>query len=326
MIKTEASFSIRDLHVHGDLILAPMRGYSDLPYRTICRSLGSAMSYTSFVGAIEILSNDETSWKTLEYEPQERPVVFQIYDNNVNRLLEAAKLIRSRNPDMIDVNMGCSVRKVAGRGAGAGLLRDLKKLGKIIHGLTSTLDIPVSAKIRLGWDQHNRNYIAVAKAIEDNGGALIAVHARTRDQAFRGEADWDAIAEIKNAVSIPIIGNGDVKTVEDIDHLKIHTGCDAIMIGRAAKGNPWIFQRRNREEVSNQEVSTILFRHLDRMIKFYGQDLGLLRFRKHLAAYIKLMQISHDRHIALLTSPTPSDLSNQLAKIGLERKEHPRFS
>jgi len=321
MNEPEPFFFIGQLPVFGDLILAPMRGYSDLPFRSLCRSMGSAVSYTSFVGAIEILSHDDVAWQTLRYKPQERPVVFQIYDNDLDRLLKAAKLLRSLNPDVIDVNMGCSVRSVTGRGAGAGLLRDLGKLGRIIKELSSTLDIPVSAKIRLGWDQHSKNYLDIAKAIEDNGGALIAVHARTRDQGFRGKVDWDAIAEIKDEVSIPVIGNGDVKTVDDIDHLMRHTGCDAVMIGRAAKGNPWIFQRRKREEVLLEEVSSVLHQHLNGMIDIYGQDLGLLRFRKHLAAYIKPMQIPYEARIALLTSSTQSQLADLLAEIGLGRTD-----
>jgi nifR3 family TIM-barrel protein len=279
--------------------------------------MGSAVSYTSFLGAIEILSTAEASWEPFRYESRERPIIFQIYDNDVNRLFEAAIRIRRLNPDAIDVNMGCSVRSVSGRGAGAGLLRDVKDIGKIIHELSSNLDIPVTAKIRLGWDQQSKNYIDIAKVIEDNGGALIAVHARTKDQGFRGEVDWDAITEIKNRVSIPVIGNGDVKTVADIDQLKTQTGCDAVMIGRAAKGNPWIFQRRKREEVSLEEVASILHQHLNGMLDFYGQDLGLLRFRKHLAAYIKPMNLPHDTRLSLLTSSTQSQLTALLAEIGL---------
>lgn len=314
---SEPLFFIGQVPVLGDLILAPMRGFSDQPYRSICRSMGSAVSYTSFVGAIEILSSEEETWEAFRFRSQERPVVFQLYDNDLDRLSRAAIRVRRLNPDAIDVNMGCSVRSVAGRGAGAGLLRDLKILGKIIKELSSNLDIPVTAKIRLGWDQHTKNYLDIAKVIEDNGGALIAVHARTRDQGFQGEADWDAITEIKNHVSVPVIGNGDIKTVADIDQLLRQTGCDAVMIGRAAKGNPWIFQRRRREDVSIGEVSSVLHQHLNGMIDFYGQDLGLLRFRKHLAAYINPMGISKDTRLALLTSPTQSQLILMLKEIGL---------
>jgi nifR3 family TIM-barrel protein len=279
--------------------------------------MGSALSYTSFLGAKEILSSNEASWEPFCYNSHERPIVFQIYDNDPDRLLKAAIRVRPLNPDVLDVNMGCSVRNVAGRGAGAGLLRDIKKLGRIIQVLSSSLDIPVSAKIRLGWDQHSKNYLDIAKAIEDNGGALIAVHARTRDQGFQGEVDWEAIAEIKNHVSIPVIGNGDVKSVEDIEKLKDQTGCDAVMIGRAAKGNPWIFRRRKREDVPIEEVASILHQHLEGMVDFYGQNLGLLRFRKHLAAYIRPMQIPQDTRHALLTSSTKSELTTLLAEVGL---------
>ena len=184
--------------------------------------------------------------------------------------------------------------------------------------MSTQLDLPISAKIRLGWDHQSKNYIDVARTIEDHGGSLIAVHARTRAQGYSGEADWDAIAEIKDAVNIPVIGNGDVKSVEDIDHLISHTGCDAVMIGRAARGYPWIFQRRNLKDVPLKEVAITIHLHLDKMIDFYGQNHGILRFRKHLAAYIKPMQLPKSTRIAMLSCTERSQLNSLLQDIGLE--------
>jgi tRNA-dihydrouridine synthase B len=318
-----STFFVGSIPIYGDLILAPMRGYSDLPYRSICRIMGSSMSYTSFIGAIEILSKDKETLRILQYLPEERPVAFQIYDSDERRLLKAARQIQMHNPDVIDINMGCSIRGIAGRGAGAGLLQDRIKVGKIMKRLTTQLRLPISAKIRLGWSHHDRNYLDIARTIEDQGGDLIAVHARTRDQGFQGNADWDAIAEIKEAVNIPVIGNGDVKSIEDIDRIKKHTGCDAVMIGRAAKGNPWIFQHRSREEVTLEEVASIIHLHLDRMITFYGHRLGMLRFRKHLSAYLKPMRIPKSIRIAMLTCHRRTHLKALLQEIGLERPTDP---
>jgi tRNA-dihydrouridine synthase B len=321
MSMEHASFFVGSIPIGGDLILAPMRGYSDLPYRSICRGMGSAMSYTSFAGAIGILTKDKETYMALKYLPEERPVVFQIYDDDQYRLLDAARHLRALKPDILDINMGCSIQGIARRGAGAGLLQDVGKVGKIVKSLTSLLDIPVSAKIRLGWSRHNRNYLDIAQTIEDNGGALIAVHARTRDQRYCGNADWDAIAEIKEKVTIPVIGNGDVKSVEDIDRMSIHTGCDAVMIGRAARGNPWIFQRRKRKEIAFEEVQEIIHLHLDRMIDFYGQRLGILRFRKHLAAYLNPMELPDRLRIKIIKCSTRSQLHSMLQDIVFKKPQ-----
>ena len=319
MLGMNAQFFVGPIPIQGNLVLAPMRGYSDLPYRSICRKMGSAMSYTPFAGAIGILTKDKDTHLALKYLPEERPVAFQICDNDEERLLDAARQILRLKPDIIDINMGCSIRGISSRGAGAGLLQDVRKVGKIVKSFTSVLDIPVSAKIRLGWSHRSKNYLDIARAIEDHGGALIAVHARTRDQGYRGTADWDAIAEIKEALNIPVIGNGDVKSVEDIDQITTYTGCDAVMIGRAAKGNPWIFQRRRRKDVPFEEVLHIIHIHLDRMIGFYGQRLGMVRFRKHLAAYLDPLKLPDRLRIEILQCSTRTQLHSRLQNIGLKK-------
>ena len=316
MTEKEASFFVGPLPVYGDSILAPMDGYSDLPFRSICRRFGSAMSYTPYLNAIELVQGLKRTWQDLRFLPEERPIVFQILDNDEARLLDAGLKIRELEPNIIDVNLGCSVRRVSSRGAGAGLLRNPKKIGRIIHNLSSTLDIPVSAKIRLGWDQETRNYLEVARSIEENGGSLIAVHARTREQDFRGKADWDAIAEIKQHVSIPIIGNGGVKSPDDVQRLINHTGCDAVMIGRAAMGNPWIFQRRSREDVAPNTLGAVILLHLQGMAQFYGERKGLLRFRKHLVHYLEDAPLSKDLRLRLLTCHSVPLLIDLLSECG----------
>jgi tRNA-dihydrouridine synthase B len=276
-------FHVGSVPVYGDLILAPMDGYSDLPFRSLCRSLGSAMSYTEFINALDVLHIRKRIEPKFAYLAHERPVVFQIFDDDPQRLLKAATLLLPYQPDIIDVNMGCSAKSVSGRGAGAGLLREPAKVAQIFSLLSQNIPLPVTGKIRLGWDADSRNYLQIARIVEENGGALLAVHGRTRAQGYGGEADWDAIAKIKQGLHIPVIGNGDVRSVADIQRLKTHTGCDGVMVGRAAIANPWIFARLERQNVTHTQVRQIVREHLSRMLAFYGEERGLVLFRKYVA-------------------------------------------
>ncbi len=285
----QPAFFIRDIPIYGDKILSPMAGFSDLPFRAICREFGSAMSYTEFVAVESILFANPKAHKRLEYDPAERPVVFQIFGADEDLIVQAAQKIQQMKPDIIDLNMGCSAKNVAGRGAGAGLLKTPQKIGNIIRALVAALDVPVTGKIRLGWDDDSRNYLDVAKILEDSGASAIAVHGRTKEQAYRGAANWDAIAEIKQAVNIPIIGNGDVQRVEDVARMKAHTGCDAVMIGRAAIGNPWIFMGKNFEDVTLDDKIALIRAHLRANVAFYGEHWGVILFRKHVVKYTKGM-------------------------------------
>ncbi len=302
--KDAAVFHVGDIAVLGDTILAPMAGYSDQPYRSICRKLGSAMSYTEFVSADALIRGNKKSLKLLRYLPEERPLVFQIFGSDPQVILEAAKRIAELEPDIIDLNMGCSVPKVSGRGAGAGLLRDPAKIGKIFNMLSRELPLPVTGKIRLGWDDSSRNYREVVRAMQENGARLVAVHGRTKVQAYKGQADWDAIAEIKSIADIPVIGNGDVTCVADIRRMKEHTGCDAVMIARAAIGNPWIFAGKNAGEVTLAEKLVMVRRHLSANLEFYGRELGLILFRKHVSKYIHSIAGARELRTRLLTAET----------------------
>ncbi|GAB4514393.1 MAG: tRNA dihydrouridine synthase DusB [Anaerolineae bacterium] len=286
----ELSFHVAGIPIFGDLILAPMAGFSDQPYRALCREFGSAMSYTEFVSAHTIAAQrrlDGRIAEMLRYRPEERPIVFQIFGSDEETILRAAKRIEALGPDMIDLNMGCPARRVTSGGSGASLLRDPARVGRLFAALSRHLSVPVSGKIRLGWDQNSRNHVDVARAMAENGAALVAVHARTRDQGYEEPADWDAIAEVKQAVAIPVVGNGDALTVADIERMKAHTGCDAVMIGRGAMGHPWIFQRRDRHEVSLAERIGVMRRHAEDMVAFYGAPKGLVLMRKHITCYLQ---------------------------------------
>jgi tRNA-dihydrouridine synthase B len=283
------NFHVGRIPVYGDLVLAPMDGYTDWPMRLICRELGSAMSYTEFVNVDELTFSrreNNVAKQKLLFQEAERPIAFQVYGHAEDRLVSTARRLEILGPDIIDINLGCAIRKISERGAGAGMLRDPAGIGRLFAQLCAALELPVTAKIRLGWDGENRNYLEVAKALEDNGCSLIAVHARTRDQAMGGEPDWDAIAEIKRSVKIPVLGNGNVRTVADIDAMKERTGCDGVMIGRAAIGHPWIFSRLNKDEVPLEARMAMARRHLMLSAGLYGEKMGALIFRKHAVRYV----------------------------------------
>ncbi len=299
------SFFVKDIPVYGDLIFAPMDGISSHPFRSLLRSLGSAMSYTEFIPAVDAIYPKSRLREHTFFTEDERPVVFQLLDNHPERLARAAEKLLVYHPDAIDINLGCPARDIANRGAGSGLMRQPNLVAQIFSTLSKTLPIPVTAKIRLGWDQANRNYLEIAHAIQENGGALLAVHGRTREQAYSGEADWDAIAAIKQNVSIPVIANGDVRSVADIQRIKAHTQCDGVMIGRAALSNPWIFSRLDRCQVTEDQLRATITEHLKRMVEFYGPDGGLVRFRKHILRYLEDYVLPADRRMEMVTGTDP---------------------
>lgn len=309
------NFHIAHIPITGDTILSPMDGYSDLPFRGMCRRLGSAVSYTEFVNAKDILIGHPKLDLRLRYEEWERPVVFQLYGEDPNQILKAAQIVRERDPDIIDINMGCPAKKIANRGAGAGLLLTPHKIAEIFQKLTKHLDIPITGKIRLGWDEDTKNYMEVAKIVEDNGGQLLAVHGRTKEQRYRGQADWDAIAEIKQSLTIPVIGNGDIRRVEDIQRMKDHTGVDGVMIGRAAIDNPWIFAGQNRADVTEDQLRETMLTHLDDMLDFYGPERGVILFRKYANRYISPYRLSRELRTQLLTSETQEDFLAVLDEV-----------
>jgi tRNA-dihydrouridine synthase B len=305
------TFWIRGIPVYGDAILAPMDGFSDWPFRSLCRELGSAMSYTEFVRAQHIVEAYKHMAARLTYEEAERPMVFQIYGDDPDELLRAALRVQDRSPDIIDINMGCPARKVVHQGAGVGLMRSPLTVARIFRKITAALAIPVTGKIRIGWE-NCRSYKLIARVVEESGGAMIAVHGRTKEQGYSGQADWDVIAEIKAAVKIPVIGNGDVKTVADIERLKVHTGCEAVMVGRAAIGNPWIFSHLDRDQVPVEMVHRMVRQHLERHLAFYGERKGMMLFRKHAIQYLKLQRLPRAVRTQIITREDPKEFLDLL--------------
>ncbi|MBI2758529.1 MAG: tRNA-dihydrouridine synthase family protein [Chloroflexi bacterium] len=308
------NFSIRDIPIYGDAILAPMDGYSDWPFRSLCRELGSAMSYTEFVQVEKILSRSKRPLAKLHFEEIERPVTFQIYGDDPDTILKAALKIEARGPDIIDINMGCPAKTVSSRGAGVGMMRTPLKIARTFKKLKAALKVPVTGKIRLGWENY-RSYKLIARIVEENGGSLIAIHGRTKEQSYSGTADWDAIAEVKAAVKIPVIGSGDVKTVADIERMKKHTGCDAVMIGRAAIANPWIFSRLDRDQVTPGQVHQTVRQHLERSVKFYGPEDGQRLFRKYAVQYLLLRSLDREARKQILRERPSGEFLSMLDQI-----------
>lgn len=321
-----AAFFVRDISIYGDLILAPMDGISDPPFRSLTRRLGSAMSYTQFINARDVIEGHPHLARRLVFADFERPVAFQLFDDDPSRLIAAARQLEKYRPDILDVNLGCAARTVTNRGAGAALLRQPQKIEQIFSCLSSSLSLPITAKMRLGWDADSRNYLDIARIIEENGGQLIAVHARTKQQNYSEAADWDAIAEIKQVVKIPVIANGDVFTVQDIDRILRHTRCDGVMIGRAAIGNPWIFSRRELSSISLDDVHALLAELVADMAIFYGDERGVLHFRKFAKQILSDIGFPQDQLRALITLTTAEQVQtrlNSLFEIMMQCQERP---
>jgi nifR3 family TIM-barrel protein len=308
------SFYVRDVPIYGDTILAPMDGYSDWPFRSICRALGSAMSYTEFVKVEKILGRSKEPAKRLYYEAVERPITFQIYGDDSDLILKAALIVEKLNPDIIDINMGCPAKSIADRGAGVGMMPTPLKIARTFRKLVSTLKVPVTGKFRLGWDG-NKNYKLIARVIEENGGSLIAIHGRTKEQRYSGNADWDAIAEVKSLVSIPVIGSGDVRTIADIQRMKQHTNCDAVMIGRGAIANPWIFAGYDREQVPPELLHQTVREHLHKSVQFYGEEDGQRLFRKYAVQYLLLRTLDREARKEILKERPAGEFLEMLNQV-----------
>jgi tRNA-dihydrouridine synthase B len=308
-------FKIGDVPIDGDLILAPMDGFTDQPFRGICRKLGSAMSVTEFINSLDVLTEHPRYHHRLAFKPFHRPLSLQMLGDDAIQILRATEqLLPQVQPDIIDINLGCQSKNVTSRGAGAALMREPEKIAEIFKMMTDTFDLPISGKIRLGWNEDHLNYLEVAKTIQDNGGAMVAVHGRTRAQAYRGQARWEPIREVKAALSIPVIGNGDVRTIEDIRQIKALTHCDGVMIGRAAVGNPWIFSGINREDVPLEFAQKVILEHFHAILGFFG-DRGVITFRKYLKAYLKPFALSRDELLILLKSKDHAFVEDEIKKI-----------
>lgn len=275
------------------VILAPMAGVTDLPFRLLCRRKGAGLLCMEMVSAKAIYYNNRNTEALLEIHPEETPVSLQLFGSDPKLMGEMAKKIEERPFSILDINMGCPVPKVVNNGEGSALMKNPELAGEIMASVVKAIDKPVTVKIRKGFNDENVNAVELAKIAEDAGVAAIAVHGRTREQYYSGSADWDIIRQVKEAVSIPVIGNGDLLSAQDVIAMYEQTGCDGFMIGRGAQGNPWIFNQvlsyfetgKVAEKPTFEEVAEMMLRHARMMLEFKGEYTGIREIRKHGAWY-----------------------------------------
>lgn len=307
------------------LMLAPMEDVSDPPFRAICKENGADIMYTEFISSEGLIRDAEKSTMKLDIYDEERPIGIQIFGGNIESMKLATAICEQANPDIIDINYGCPVKKVACKGAGAGILQDIPKMVKMTKEIVKSTSLPVTVKTRLGWDENSKYIVDVAERLQDVGIKAISIHGRTRKQMYKGEADWTLIGEVKNnpRMYIPVFGNGDVSSGEKALEMKKKYGVDGVMIGRAAIGYPWIFNEiksffKNKEIISKPTVEDrvrVCKRHLKHSIAWKGERLGIFETRRHYTNYFRGIPHFKDHRIKLVSSENPSEIIEILESI-----------
>ena len=284
---------IGNVTLPNQVVLAPMAGVCDLPFRLLCREQGAGLVCMEMVSAKAIYYHNKNTELLMQTDPGEHPVSLQLFGSDPKIMSEMAKQIEERPFDILDVNMGCPVPKVVNNGEGSALMKNPTLVREIVTAMAKAVKKPLTVKIRMGFDGEHINAVEIAKIIEDSGAAAVAVHGRTRQQYYSGEADWEIIRKVKEAVSIPVIGNGDVDSPQKAKRMLEETGCDGVMVGRAARGNPWLLGRIARyledgellENPSPEEVKTMILRHARMQLEYKGEYTGMREMRKHVAWY-----------------------------------------
>ena len=310
---------IGDVGIDGRTVLAPLAGVTDRSFRLLCREQGASLAVTEMVSARGLAEGSERSSRFLDFDEAEHPISVQIFGSEPEEMADGARVVEERNPDLIDINCGCPVKKIVNRNAGSALLKDLPKLGRIISSMCRAVSVPVTLKIRSGWHDATEA-MEVAKVAEDAGAAAIAVHGRTREARFSGDAAWDVIRDVRDAVAIPVIGNGDARGPVSASKMINETGCDLVMIGRWAMGNPWLFRRTETfletgellPEPSVSERVAMAIRHLRISIQVKGVIAGVREMRGHLAAYVKGMPGAASLRQELMTQDDPDKVEEIL--------------
>lgn len=286
-------FDIGNVHIDGGLILGPMAGVCDMPYRMICRECGADMVYSEMVSAKGILYNNKNTYDLLRFDEREHPCALQLFGSDPDIMAEMAAKTEGLPFDVLDINMGCPVPKIVNNHEGSALMQDPGLVGKIVGKISRAIKKPVTVKIRKSFKSTENTAVEVALAAQENGAAAVAVHPRSREEYYSGHSHWEVIAEVKKALKIPVIGSGDVKCGEDAKRMKEETGCDGIMIARAARGNPWIFSDikyyletgREPEKRSREEIVRMILKHAGMLCDFKGEYIAIREMRKHIAWY-----------------------------------------
>lgn len=312
----------------NDVFLAPMAGITDLPFRLICKEFGAGMVYTEMVSAKGLFYDSDKSKILLAVEEAEHPVGAQLFGSDPKILSEMAKVVCESDIDFIDINMGCPVPKITKNGEGSALLKNPELIGEIVYAVAHAIDKPLTVKIRKGFDDTNINAVEVAKIIEQAGASLLTIHGRTREQFYSGTADWDIIKKVKEAVQIPVVGNGDITKPEDTKRMMELTGCDGVLIARAAQGNPWIFKRTNHylatgeilPEPTLEERIPVILKHAEMLIKHKGDFTGVREMRTHLTSYVKGIHGATGFRRRLTAVETLDDIKYLLEEIQKELK------
>ena len=286
---------IGNVNLDNEVFLSPMAGVTDLPFRLICKEKGCGMLYTEMINAKALCYDDENTKKMLKIEDEEHPIAVQIFGSDPEYMGKAAAIMNQYPNEILDINMGCPAPKVIKNGDGSALMRNPKLAAEVLKAVVKNSEKPVTLKIRKGWDDDSVNAVEIAKIAEECGISALAIHGRTREQFYSGKADWDIIAEIKQSINIPVIGNGDVFEVQDAVNMLEKTKCDAIMIGRGAQGNPWIFKRINHymrtgeilPEPTLEEKITTAIKHMNLAVAEHGDYVAVREMRKHIGWYLK---------------------------------------
>lgn len=316
------SIRIENVELDGRTVLAPLAGVTDRSFRTLCREQGASLAVTEMVCARRLADGSEESSAHLDFETDETPISVQVFGSDPDEMAAGAEAIAKREPDLIDINCGCPVKKIVNRNAGAALMREPEQLGRIVRAMKGAVSIPITVKIRSGWDRDD-TAPEVAKIVEDAGAAAIAVHGRSRKSKFKGQADWDVIRRVKEAVRIPVVGNGDVRCPGDAARMVDETGCDLVMVGRWAIGNPWLFGQiesrlageRLPAPPTVQERMTVAVDHLWRSVNLKGRRKGVYELRNHLSAYIRGIDGASTVRRALLTESVPEEVERILTHL-----------
>lgn len=280
---------IGNVEIKNNVFLAPMAGITDLAYRLICKEFGAGLVYTEMISAKGIYYNDEKTKLLTQIDEKERPVAIQIFGSDADIMANVAKRM-SEKADIIDINMGCPAPKVVKNDDGSKLMLNPALIDEITYKVVKNSTVPVTVKIRKGWNDENVNAVEIAKILEKNGVSAVAVHGRTREQFYSGIADWDIIKKVKESVNIPVIGNGDIIDIDSANKMIEYTGCDAIMVGRAALGKPWIFKEiieQNKIDMKQEELYKIIKKHYDLLSELKGEYIAVREMRKHISWYIK---------------------------------------